>query len=520
MQQADTETINREVEQQEVENLVERFSRSPRMVELLTHICDRYFAGESNQLNELHIAVEVFGRPRDFDRSQDAIARVEAHRLRKKLRDFYQAEGKDRPVRISLPPGSYIPVFEHRNGASDGHEEAAVEKPLTEIKDLRIEGRIEPRLPIPEATPGRRRSWIAFAAAILAVGGGLAFWQIGSPGPRHSRLVPPKLAGVPLGANPQLSTVRILCGYNGPPHIGVLGKQWGPDRYYIGGRPEPSTQRFTGRTDDPFLFSRTRTGEFSYAIPLKPGTYELHLYFVEAEYGAEMGGGDMSRTFQIRLNGKILFDNFDILSDSRGPRIADERVITGVHPASDGKLHLKFISERGQPIISAIAVLPGIPHKQLPIRIVTQPISFTDHSGEVWSPDNYFLGGQMSMHRPPVTATPDPDLYARERAGDFTYAIPVDPRGTYTAKLYFAETYFGPGGPPNTGVGSRLFNVSCNGVMLLRNFDIFKEAGRCHALVKTFSGLKPTAQGKLMFWFDPVVNYASLCAIEVLDESK
>ncbi|MGH9583975.1 MAG: malectin domain-containing carbohydrate-binding protein, partial [Bryobacteraceae bacterium] len=192
----------------------------------------------------------------------------------------------------------------------------------------------------------------------------------------------------------------------------------------------------------------------------------------------------------------------------------------GVQPASDGKLHLSFESERGQPIISAIEILPGLPHKQLPIRIVTQPASFTDRNGQVWSPDNYYLGGQMSMRRPPVTGTPDPDLYVSERAGNFTYAIPVDPRGTYTANLYFAETYFGPGGPPNSGVGSRVFNVSCNGVMLLQNLDIYKEAGKYHALTKTFHGLKPNAQGKLMFWFDPVVNYASVFAIEILDESE
>lgn len=520
MQRTHTDTINHEEERQEIEILVERFSRSPRIVKLLTHICDKYFAGESDQLNELHIAVDVFGRPPDFDRSHDAIARVEAHRLRKKLRDFYEAEGRGRPVQVSLPPGSYIPVFEHHNGTAGSLETGPAQKPLSEIEDLRIEGKIEPRLPPPEAPPRRRWKWLAVAVAILAAGGGLALWQIGLRGPQPARLVPPKPAGVPPGANAQLSTVRILCGYNGPPHIGLLGMKWGPDRYYHGGRPEPSRQRFTGRTNDPFLFSRIRTGEFSYAIPLKPGAYELHLYFVEAEYGDEMGGGEMSRTFLIQMNGKTLFNNFDIISDARGPRIADERVVKDVYPAADGKLHLKFISERGQPIVSAIEVLPGIPHKQLPIRIVTQPTSFTDHSGNIWSPDNYFLDGQMSMSRPPVTDTPDPDLYARERAGDFTYAIPVDPRGTYTAKLYFAETYFGPGGPPNTGIGSRVFNVSCNGVMLLRNFDIFKEAGRCHALVKTFHGLKPTAQGKLMFWFDPVANYASLCAIEVLDESK
>ncbi|MGH9581881.1 MAG: malectin domain-containing carbohydrate-binding protein, partial [Bryobacteraceae bacterium] len=345
MQPVDT-SVNQQ-ERQEVETLAERFARSPRIVELLTHICGKYFAGEADQLNELQIAVEVFGRPRDFDRSQDAIARVEAHRLRKKLREFYEAEGRSRPVHISLPPGSYIPVFEHRKETgSDGSAAAAgtaledAAETSTGIEDGRIEGRIEPRLPLPEAPPRRRWSWIAWAVAILAVGGGLVFWQIESRAQARARPAPPSNAGVPPGGNAGLTAVRIICGYNGPPHIGLLGTKWAADQYYIGGRPEPSPQRFTGRTNDPFLFSRLRTGEFSYVIPLKPGTYELHLYFVEPEYGEEMGGGEMSRTFLIRLNGKTLFDNFDIISDAMGPRIADERVIKGVQPASDGKLHL------------------------------------------------------------------------------------------------------------------------------------------------------------------------------------
>lgn len=519
MQPADTSLSHEE--KQEVEALIERFARSPRIVELLTHICGKYFAGETAQLNELQIAVEVFGRSPDFDRSQDAIARVEAHRLRKKLKEFYESEGKNRPIQVSLPPGSYIPVFEHRNGHVAGAKspEPAVAEPAVGIGNVRISGEIEPRPGAAPQAPRRRAKWIGLAMALVALGGGLAFWRTISTAQSHARRIP-VAANVPPVAGAARTAIRIICGYEGSPHIGVLGNRWDTDQYFTGGRPEPSNQRFTGRTNDPFLFTRLRTGEFSYAFPLKPGAYELHLYFVEASYGGDLGGGDMSRTFLIRLNGQNLFDNFDIVSDAMGPRIADERVIKDVHPASDGKLHLSFISERGQPIVSAIEILPGIPHKQLPIRIVTQRTSFTDHDGLVWSPDNYYLGGEMSMRRPPVAGTPDPGMFASERAGNFTYAIPVDPRGIYTAKLYFAETYFGPGGPAGTGVGSRVFNVSCNGDMLVRNLDIYKEAGRCRALVKTFHGLKPNAQGKLMFWFDPVVNYATLCAMEVLDESK
>ena len=87
--------------------------------------------------------------------------------------------------------------------------------------------------------------------------------------------------------------------------------------------------------------------------------------------------------------------------------------------------------------------------------------------------------------------------------------------------LRFAETYFGPNNPGKGGVGNRLFDVYCNGTALLHTFDIFKEAGgENRALDKTFHGLQPNSMGKLMLSFVPVRNYASVRAIEVVDESR
>src|ERR1700761_3277517 len=101
----------REREQAEVQAVLAAMTRSPLMARLFSYVCGKYFDGESEQLSEVKIAVEVFGRTASFDRNQDAIARVEAHRLRKKLRQFYESEGKKHPIHIELPPGSYVPVF-------------------------------------------------------------------------------------------------------------------------------------------------------------------------------------------------------------------------------------------------------------------------------------------------------------------------------------------------------------------------------------------------------------------------
>ena len=118
-----------------------------------------------------------------------------------------------------------------------------------------------------------------------------------------------------------------------------------------------------------------------------------------------------------------------------------------------------------------------------------------------------------------MTGTPDADLFGNERYGHFSYAIPVAP-GVYAAAMYFAETYWGKENQGAGGPGSRIFDIYCNGSALARNLDILKEAGPNQALVKHFHGLRPNAQGKLNFEFVPVVNYASVFAIEVVDESR
>jgi hypothetical protein len=69
------------------------------------------------------------------------------------------------------------------------------------------------------------------------------------------------------------------------------------------------------------------------------------------------------------------------------------------------------------------------------------------------------------------------------------------------------------------GVGGRVFDISYNGRILLANFDVFREAGGLHALDKTFEGLAPNTQAKLIFTFTPTHNYAMINAIEVVDEA-
>ncbi|MGH9611759.1 MAG: malectin domain-containing carbohydrate-binding protein [Bryobacteraceae bacterium] len=501
-----------EQERSELEATVERLARSPRLAGLLRYIGQKYLDGETAEISEYSIATEVFGRPRTFDAGQDAIARVEIHRLRRKLKQYYESEGKDCPVQISIPLGTQIPLFIHNNGAAAAPPDADSGGPGNGHRAGVIQASESKRLP--------RVWWYGAAIAVMAILG-LGFLRAHRAPSAASSTHPSPAADMPAGAPIQQSgTVRLLAGYSGQPHIDGSGAVWGPDKYFNGGGPWVSTQTFTARTNDPFLFQTLRTGEFSYDIPLRPGVYELHMFFVEPSYGPGLGGGELSRVFAININGARALSGFDIESDAMGADIADERVWKDIQPASDGKLHIAVESQIGKPILNAIEVLPGIPHKQLPIRLIAQPNSFIDHAGQLWSPDNYYLGGQDSVRRPAVADTADPGIYAMERFGHFSYAMPVDTRSLYTVVLHFAEFYFGPGESGGGGVGSRRFNAICNGVMLLDNFDIFKEVGSLHALTKTFRHLKPSPQGKLNLTFEPIANYANVTAIEVMDESR
>ena len=64
-------------------------------------------------------------------------------------------------------------------------------------------------------------------------------------------------------------------------------------------------------------------------------------------------------------------------------------------------------------------------------------------------------------------------IRAGHRFGHFHYVVPVATGRKYTLKLHFMEHWFGVQNGGIGGVGSRVFDVSCNGSMLLRGFDIF-----------------------------------------------
>jgi hypothetical protein len=87
------------------------FSHSPSLRQALAFIVRQSIASPQNSIKEYTIATEVLGRSRDFDPKTDNIVRVQMHRLREKLTEYYLTEGQNDAVHIAMPRGQYLTEF-------------------------------------------------------------------------------------------------------------------------------------------------------------------------------------------------------------------------------------------------------------------------------------------------------------------------------------------------------------------------------------------------------------------------
>lgn len=105
------ETIRAQVERITASEV---FRRAERQCRFLRYIVDQRLAGTSDRLKGYTIGLDVFDRDASFDPNLDSIVRVEAGRLRSKLRDYYQDAGREDRVLIDLPRGAYAPFISLR----------------------------------------------------------------------------------------------------------------------------------------------------------------------------------------------------------------------------------------------------------------------------------------------------------------------------------------------------------------------------------------------------------------------
>jgi hypothetical protein len=525
-----------EAERAELEEILSSgvFGRTNNHVRLLTFVCEKYFEDAIDEIKEYSIAVHALGRPESFDPQMDTIVRVTAHALRKRLEDYYRGAGAEHAVHICLPSGHYVPKFIHLSDVEAANGESALEeKPNGQslvAGSPRGNGRAEDRQDhsaqlqqvsrtdditnLQGVTGARRqfrpRTGMTILAVILVISVcalSVFAWKkwngkIGRESPAVSRAsVGPDFASAKI--------LRAMVGNTSAPYLDRGGSTWDSDHFCSGGSPFSVTGHVIQGTEDPQLFSSGRRGVFHCNYPVPPGTYEIHLLFAETS-----GLQEASRNAAFSINGGPP-TNLDVVDDAGGDDIATSKIITDVAPASDGTIHVDFPSFEA--FVNAIEILQGVPHRMLPVRIVVGHSPYRDSNGNVWMPDRYFFGGRLSSFAGDLSKFANGRLYEWHRFGHFHYVIPVATGGKYTLKLHFMEHWFGVQNGGIGGVGSRVFDVSCNGSMLLKEFDIFREAGS-EPLVKTFQHIEPTAQGKIEIYFTPAVNYPSISAIEVIAE--
>ncbi len=87
------------------------FENSGRLSRFLRYSVECALQGQSQQLKEYALALSVFDKPESFDPRFDPIVRVEAGRLRARLRQYYETAGLEDLIIIELPKGSYVPRF-------------------------------------------------------------------------------------------------------------------------------------------------------------------------------------------------------------------------------------------------------------------------------------------------------------------------------------------------------------------------------------------------------------------------
>ena len=97
------------------------FVNSPRMVRFLKYVVETTLEGKGSLIKEYAIALDVFEKSEAYDSREDSTVRTEASKLRTRLGRYYESEGREDPVIISIPKGAYLPAFESRRNGGPVH---------------------------------------------------------------------------------------------------------------------------------------------------------------------------------------------------------------------------------------------------------------------------------------------------------------------------------------------------------------------------------------------------------------
>jgi hypothetical protein len=88
------------------------FCKSSFLPNFLLYICEQHLIGNTQEITEQRIGTKIFHRASNYNPGEDNIVRSYARLLRKRLDEYFEQEGIDEPVRLVVPRGAYVPIFE------------------------------------------------------------------------------------------------------------------------------------------------------------------------------------------------------------------------------------------------------------------------------------------------------------------------------------------------------------------------------------------------------------------------
>ncbi len=132
------------------------FQKSERLKAFLTYVVLQFLAGHPEKLSGHQIGIAVFGKDDSYDQAEDNTVRTHARQLRLRLLEYFDTFGRDEPLILEIPKGSYIPSFRPANLPAPPLVPAA---PATQILEL---------APAP-AAPARSSKSTLFAWSLVAI---------------------------------------------------------------------------------------------------------------------------------------------------------------------------------------------------------------------------------------------------------------------------------------------------------------------------------------------------------------
>jgi hypothetical protein len=118
--------VTREEQRAQLERILrsEAFRLAPGLQKFLEFVGSKTIEGLSHEIKEYTVGAEVFGRAGEYDPKIDTVVRVQAHRLREKLKEYYSEEGVGDDILVVIPKGHYVPCFSRRGAAAGGDFES------------------------------------------------------------------------------------------------------------------------------------------------------------------------------------------------------------------------------------------------------------------------------------------------------------------------------------------------------------------------------------------------------------